>query len=463
MDCFEKRILLDDVNELVKLYDVLDPKSYDIIYYRYGFGKAIMTLDEIGKRYNLSKERIRQLEKEAKGNLKWHLGRNNSKLKLFRIFEIISKDIGLPYIAIDVLCEYIDDIVNSFKIACLFDLVNSNIKYSNVYRIVYDNNKFSLDDINQRILNVLKYAYTIDEYNELPLVAQTIVKKNYIFDGNIYRKKKFDREKEVADIIRKLFPYGFRPSNKMQIEKLNTELLKEGIRSDNYNVRELFALLDRENFCLIDRGTYIYEDDAIELPQNLLNDISKNILNSKEKKVYYNDLYEQYKDILEEYGINNYFYLKGIIDNRIDINYPKRKDYIIKDDSYKQQNIIKSKVEVKNSYWDNYVNNMKESMKKYIDEVEKDSEIVQEQAPNFDDYKLDYVSKCALDRFIKFAFKKNKSNTMKIEALYKIFKDDYKALQEEMPFVDSPEKLKKLICNNSELCEFYISLVKLKL
>ena len=60
--------LRDDINSVLK---TLSDKEADIIEYRYGLnGKAPLSLKEIGDMYDLTKERIRQIEKKALDRLR---------------------------------------------------------------------------------------------------------------------------------------------------------------------------------------------------------------------------------------------------------------------------------------------------------------------------------------------------------------------------------------------------------
>ena len=58
-------------NDIEKVLDTLDEKEADVLRCRYGLGKMVpMSLKEIGEQYNVTKERIRQIEKNAVSRLK---------------------------------------------------------------------------------------------------------------------------------------------------------------------------------------------------------------------------------------------------------------------------------------------------------------------------------------------------------------------------------------------------------
>lgn len=79
----EKNVEKKALNEIINnVLETLTEKEKQIIEYRYGLnGNNSMSLKEIGKKYSLTKERIRQIEKKALSRLK-HSSRSE-KLKTF--------------------------------------------------------------------------------------------------------------------------------------------------------------------------------------------------------------------------------------------------------------------------------------------------------------------------------------------------------------------------------------------
>ncbi|WP_239984923.1 sigma-70 family RNA polymerase sigma factor [Sporolactobacillus pectinivorans] len=74
---FEKKELH---HEIEKLMDCLKPREIDVIKLRFGIDHPeMMTLEEIGKMFHLTRERIRQIEAKALGKLRYKMRKNNLK------------------------------------------------------------------------------------------------------------------------------------------------------------------------------------------------------------------------------------------------------------------------------------------------------------------------------------------------------------------------------------------------
>jgi RNA polymerase primary sigma factor len=82
-DSQEKRLYDKEVSSLVHQALVnLDDRELHIIRNRFGLlGGNELTLEEIGKSLNLSRERVRQLEREAKDKLRANLVRHRANLR----------------------------------------------------------------------------------------------------------------------------------------------------------------------------------------------------------------------------------------------------------------------------------------------------------------------------------------------------------------------------------------------
>lgn len=81
----EQKLETEHLNSIINsLLDTLTKKEKDIIEHRFGLnGTTSMSLKEIGRKYNLTKERIRQIEKKALARLK-HSTRSSKLLSFIK-------------------------------------------------------------------------------------------------------------------------------------------------------------------------------------------------------------------------------------------------------------------------------------------------------------------------------------------------------------------------------------------
>jgi RNA polymerase primary sigma factor len=76
----ERTILRDLQRKCRLLMRSLNQREREVIQLRYGFGDSgEMTLEEVGRRFMLTRERIRQIEKEALGKLRSSALRSNTR------------------------------------------------------------------------------------------------------------------------------------------------------------------------------------------------------------------------------------------------------------------------------------------------------------------------------------------------------------------------------------------------
>lgn len=91
--------------------------------------------------------------------------------------------------------------------------------------------------------------------------------------------------------------------------------------------RAIVGYIERLDYCLIDKGTYKNRAECVALPQELIDDIINHILENS-PTVFYNSIYEVFERKLKELKVNNYYYLKGLIDPYLPSDFLTKKNYI---------------------------------------------------------------------------------------------------------------------------------------
>lgn len=314
-------------NTIMSVFGKLSEKEKEIISLRNGFNShKPMTLEEIGEAYGVSRERIRQIE--AKGMKKifsnLHLA-NTIFASIY--FNLIGKND--KYITREKLIAFVnDDSIVEF-IMLLMSENESFITYDLKLEIIYNRKEVSLEYIEEEIMDVYGDYLSINDFEALDDFEKKVIESNYrIVNNNVYLRKGVLERKLVTTIIDDLFQDGYHISDETSFKKIQEEYLKRyGYWDEGLSMRLISTYTERENYCQIARGTYKNRKYVINLNSYLKDRIINYILENQ-PIVYYVSIYEHFKKEIEKLGVDNYFYLKGLIDLELPTEFTTKRNYI---------------------------------------------------------------------------------------------------------------------------------------
>ena len=201
----------------------------------------------------------------------------------------------------------------------LFILENRDfdIKYSKDFNVIYNIDVVGLDELTAEVIDVYGQIIDLVDFNSLNLFEQSVVKKYYKLTYDKYYIHKDLREKElIGYLIDELFPDGYKSWNDDDYELLKNKYLEKYGINEFPSASSIRGYLERLNYCQIDKGTYKNRSQCITLPEDLVEDIV-NFCLTNGPMVPYASMFSRFKDQLKDLGINNYFYLKGLIDPKL--------------------------------------------------------------------------------------------------------------------------------------------------
>ena len=314
--------------------DCLKDRYYDVLLRRNGsFVGKPETLEELGEEYGLTRERVRQIEAKAKKRLV----RASIGIKdiLKGYFALLIKSEGLPFIRVEEMLNKEDK--DTFINACLtLEPSDINYKYDGRYHIVYDSDIISVEDIEKEVESRFGKLFAVSRYDTATDFEKDVIDNNYSLSGrqhNLYRLKRYNQSDFLIDLIDELFPNGYRLYNEDDYNVLASEYSNR--LGDDVEVPSMPAvrgIVGRDVFCQIDKGTYKLRKECAEIPLELFNQIFDFIVDHL-PAVDYITIYENFEDELRKLGINNYYYMKGVIDYSLPDDLTTKRNYITETDN----------------------------------------------------------------------------------------------------------------------------------
>lgn len=301
-------------NDIDNIFNSLSDKELKILTMRNGLGCEKMTLEEAGQEFGFTRERSRQIEKNATEkvvNASWKI--TNQLYAMFFNLAVVET----RYVSVDDVEQYLGTKLRTEYVLFVLENRDFDIKYSKDFNVIYNIDVAGLDELTAEVTDVYGQIIDLADFNSLNLFEQSVVKKNYKLMYDKYYIHKDLRERElIGYLIDELFPDGYRSWNDTDYELLKSKYLEKYGIDEFPSAHSVRGYLDRLSYCQIDKGTYKNRSQCITLPEDLVEDIINYCLTNG-PMVPYASMFSRFKAQLKDLGVNNYFYLKGLIDPKL--------------------------------------------------------------------------------------------------------------------------------------------------
>lgn len=312
------KLLSLNLEDFIESIIMRDERSYEIITL-YNSG---CKLESIGNQFGITRERVRQIVSKIRYKITDLFIDGTSEEELVDLDnykEIIQKSL-----------------LDTNKIS-LFNLFTSK-----------DGLKAKLSLLEEAVLASLDKTIWIDEL--MNLIEDDIERldlSSYISGGIIFKKLKnsgnftiseqaiVSNEKSTGsisdirtEVIKRLYPNGVYISQENIDNIINITNEVTGRNKDNSS---FFLKNSIVKVCVLrDKNTYIHPD-LIDVPGKLIEELKKYILDRPGVELFYGTIFRTFEDKLRKYGIDNEYYLHGILDKYLsDVIEVKARSYHVK-------------------------------------------------------------------------------------------------------------------------------------
>jgi hypothetical protein len=309
------------------VFSDLNDRSLEIIALRYGFNGEPKTLEEVGKIFNLTRERIRQVEKKAEVLILPKARSINSQI--ISLFYHLAKKNG-KYVTCEQMRSFCNDIKLYNRIMYLIQISQSSIRYDNGLSILYNVEIATPEEFSREIIDFFGNIVDKDYIDKLEVSEKKVLAKHYrLYKDTIYLRRGITGFDLIADIIDEIFPNGYKIANDETYNALWKEFKNRfGEEFVIPSRRAIDArVIERDDYCLIDRGLYKRKYLCASIPTELVNSMIE-FISENSPVCSYLTIFEKFKTQLEEMGILNIYNLKGQLDPLLPDDFHTTRSYI---------------------------------------------------------------------------------------------------------------------------------------
>lgn len=289
------------------------------------------TLEEVGNIYGITRERIRQIEAKAVRKFKvWEKNQN--------FLAKIAAECGccsvVPFKLIaDFLPGYSDVVIY------LLRLVDSSHYYVDLDLEVIVRGDFGYSVRIQKYVDILPEVFNVRELplwmHELPeQIPEDIfvraVELQYRLTGDTYHRSRLSVGAMCEHVLKMYYPNGLHIYEDKEIESFRNHIYQDygDVKMSDTNRALVARISDVGVLC--GRGRYKSKQEEYLSPV-LCENIRQYIENSNETIFLINTIYAVFENELQAEGVDNKYYLQGILKEIFSGQYYFRRDYLSKD------------------------------------------------------------------------------------------------------------------------------------
>ena len=292
-----------------------------------------MTLEQIGNELGITRERVRQIENKVKSQF----ARRQSRSRIIsKIYAERNGDTILTFSEIASMC----DSDAQTLIYLLQSCENSSYTFDKQLEVFVVGND-SISSRMQAFIETMPDIVNSSQYDEFvqraeddedipPELFQKVFWDTYKKTGDVYHRSRLSLAKIYSNVLNEYYSNGIKAYDALEIQEFR-ERIKElyGEVSLPENDRALTARIT--SICILcDRGVYCPKKESY-LSKELLNRIYKYIVDSNQPIFLTNTVFSVFEDELKTEGVNNKYYLQGILHEVFNEKFLFRRDYISKD------------------------------------------------------------------------------------------------------------------------------------
>lgn len=329
------------IEALNNIYSCLSPREAAII----KKCAEIKSYAEIGKIYNITRERVRQIERDG-----------IQKQKFINDLEIFMNTLWI-------FSE--SDYYFLFEHVATWEICKNNITYfSSLYNLPINvlmidsaeifafirnkDNKIEWVDLISSALNempdiifkneldfwICKIKKKIFEsgYNISDSIIEKLFVHQFIQAGTVYSKKRLTRRERYEIVLRKHFIDGIGVYDFNEIAKFR-QCYKDIFNEDNLSDNDRALVARITSICMLSgRGKYILKIEQT-ISDQLLSDIYSFIIECPYGMIMTNTIMKRFNDELIKEGVDNKYYLQGLLRQKFSSEFGFKRDYIMKDNA----------------------------------------------------------------------------------------------------------------------------------